>query len=162
MFIQICIGIIFPEITAVGISPPTTGIEPRIQIDLSGTEDRTEYHQLENVELISLRVYHRNNGFSRIKITSKNTKLVGISIENGDNMYIYIHCLVGGWPTPLKNMSSSMRRITSHTVYEMKNIYKIFETTNQTKKTFPVVISSWLVPNNSWQPGFLWPRDVMW
>ena len=94
-----CIGIIFPEITAVGISPPTTGIEPRIQIDLSGTEDRTEYHQLENVELISLRVYHRNNGFSRIKITSKNTKLVGISIENGDNMYIYIYTLSGWWLT---------------------------------------------------------------
>ena len=36
--------------------------------------------------------------------------------------------MIGGWPTPLKNMSSSMGRMTSH---NMKWKKKMFETTNQ-------------------------------
>ena len=31
--------------------------------------------------------------------------------------------LVGGWPTPLKNMSSSMGRITSHILWKITNVW---------------------------------------
>ena len=40
----------------------------------------------------------------------------------------YIYILVGGWPTPLKNVSSSMGRMTSH-IWNGK--LKMFQTTNE-------------------------------
>jgi len=61
---------------------------------------------------------------------------VDFPIENSDfpstsNIY-----LVGGIPTPLKNMSSSMGRMTSHILGKIK---AMFETTNQIYNAYPLV-----------------------
>ena len=60
--------------------------------------------------------------------------------------------LVGGWPTPPKNMSSSMGRMTSH----IWNGKKMFETTNQLIMNLGSVIfdssiyRGFLLLDNSW------------
>ena len=43
---------------------------------------------------------------------------------------IYLQWLVGGWPTPLKNMSSSVG-VTIPNIWKNKTCSKMFQTTNQ-------------------------------
>jgi hypothetical protein len=58
---------------------------------------------------------------------------------------IYDHCyLVGGWPTPLKNTSSSVGLIIPFPT-EWKVIKFIFETTNQLKSIYTILYLLWFI-----------------
>ena len=54
-----------------------------------------------------------------------------------------VNNLVGGWPTPLKNMSSSMGRMTSHIVWTIKNLPNHQPVITVQNKWYPLPLRWW-------------------